>query len=116
MERMGHSEIVTTPNYLHTLPDTDDTAMAAFESVRGRASTPLPRRQRHAGNLLRDHGAPDWRACQLHDYCFIVLPHSVTPVSRPDALGPTSDRPAKELQRFKLIMPMSKPVSTKAHS
>lgn len=43
MERMGHSQIMTTQKYLHTLPDADDKALAAFESVRNRASTALPR-------------------------------------------------------------------------
>ena len=33
MERMGHSQIMTTQKYLHTLPDADDRALAAFESV-----------------------------------------------------------------------------------
>lgn len=36
MERMGHSQIMTTQKYLHTLPDADDKALAAFESVRRR--------------------------------------------------------------------------------
>jgi integrase len=36
MERMGHSQIKTTQKYLHTLPDADDKALAAFESVRRR--------------------------------------------------------------------------------
>ena len=34
MERMGHSQIMTTQKYLHTLPDADQKALAAFESVR----------------------------------------------------------------------------------
>jgi integrase len=33
MERMGHSQIMTTQKYLHTLPDADDKALAAFEAV-----------------------------------------------------------------------------------
>jgi len=37
MERMGHSQIMTTQKYLHTLPDADDKALAAFESVRRRS-------------------------------------------------------------------------------
>src|SRR5665647_441823 len=37
MERMGHAQIMTTQKYLHTLPDADDKALAAFESVRRRA-------------------------------------------------------------------------------
>jgi integrase len=37
MERMGHAQIMTTQRYLHTLPDADDQALAAFESVRRRA-------------------------------------------------------------------------------
>jgi len=36
MERMGHSQIMTTQKYLHTLPDSQDKALAAFESVRRR--------------------------------------------------------------------------------
>ena len=36
MERMGHSQIMTTQKYLHTLPDADKKALAAFESVRRR--------------------------------------------------------------------------------
>jgi integrase len=36
MQRMGHSQIMTTQKYLHTLPDADDKALAAFESIRGR--------------------------------------------------------------------------------
>jgi len=36
MERMGHSQIMTTQKYLHTLPDAQDKALAAFESVRRR--------------------------------------------------------------------------------
>ena len=38
MERMGHAQIMTTQKYLHTLPDADDKALAAFESVRTRRS------------------------------------------------------------------------------
>ncbi len=36
MERMGHSQIQTTQKYLHTLPDADDRALAAFRRTRGR--------------------------------------------------------------------------------
>jgi len=39
MERMGHSQIMTTQKYLHTLPDADWKALAAFESVRRRGGT-----------------------------------------------------------------------------
>ncbi len=39
MERMGHSQIMTTQKYLHTLPDADDKALAAFEAVRKRATS-----------------------------------------------------------------------------
>jgi len=38
MERMGHAQIMTTQKYLHTLPDADDKALAAFESVRKRSA------------------------------------------------------------------------------
>src|SRR5665647_1288400 len=34
MERMGHAQIMTTQKYLHTLPDADDKALAAFQEVR----------------------------------------------------------------------------------
>lgn len=39
MERMGHSQIMTTQKYLHTLADADDKALAAFESVRQRSTS-----------------------------------------------------------------------------
>jgi len=38
MERMGHAQIMTTQKYLHTLPDADDKALAAFQAVRRRSS------------------------------------------------------------------------------
>lgn len=41
-ERLGHGSIKTTERYLHTLPDTDETAVDAFSSIRNRSrSTPL---------------------------------------------------------------------------
>jgi integrase len=36
MDRLGHSQLTTTQQYLHTLPNTDDTALAALARVRGR--------------------------------------------------------------------------------
>jgi integrase len=33
-ERLGHASITTTEKYLHTLPDADETALAAFELTR----------------------------------------------------------------------------------
>ena len=36
MERIGHAQIITTQKFLHTLPDADQKALAAFESVRQR--------------------------------------------------------------------------------
>ncbi len=36
MERMGHAQIMTTQRYLHTLPDSEDAALAAFERIRMR--------------------------------------------------------------------------------
>ncbi|MDO8108320.1 tyrosine-type recombinase/integrase [Isoptericola sp. b441] len=36
MERMGHAQIMTTQKYLHTLPDADQRALAAFEAIRTR--------------------------------------------------------------------------------
>jgi site-specific recombinase XerD len=35
MDRLGHSQLSTTQQYLHTLPNTDDTALAALARVRG---------------------------------------------------------------------------------
>ena len=34
MERMGHAQITTTQKYLHTLPDADIKALAAFQTIR----------------------------------------------------------------------------------
>jgi integrase len=39
MERMGHAQIMTTQKYLHTLPDADDKALAAFQAVRKRSTS-----------------------------------------------------------------------------
>jgi integrase len=36
MDRMGHSQIQTTQKYLHSLPDADDKALAAFQRMRQR--------------------------------------------------------------------------------
>jgi site-specific recombinase XerD len=36
-ERLGHSTIVTTQRYLHTLPDADETALGALDRMRARA-------------------------------------------------------------------------------
>lgn len=38
MERLGHSQIQTTQQYLHTLPEADRLAFQAFQRVRGRTS------------------------------------------------------------------------------
>lgn len=37
-ERLGHGTIKTTENYLHTLPEADATAIAAFDRIRRRGS------------------------------------------------------------------------------
>jgi integrase len=37
-ERLGHGSITTTERYLHTLPDTDDTAVNAFNTIRYRTT------------------------------------------------------------------------------
>lgn len=37
-ERLGHGSISTTEKYLHTLPDSDDTAVDAFSKIRDRTS------------------------------------------------------------------------------
>src|SRR5205823_9721085 len=39
-ERLGHGSLRTTERYLHTLPDTDETALEALSKIRGRS---LPR-------------------------------------------------------------------------
>jgi integrase len=36
-ERLGHGSIVTTQKYLHTLPESDQTAVDAFEQIRKRS-------------------------------------------------------------------------------
>ena len=36
MERMGHSQLLTAQRYLHTLPEADEQALAAFERIRSR--------------------------------------------------------------------------------
>jgi site-specific recombinase XerD len=38
-ERLGHASIATTEKYLHTLPDADETAIDAFNSIRYRKSS-----------------------------------------------------------------------------
>jgi len=38
-ERLGHASIITTQKYLHTLPEADDTALAAFSKIRNRSHT-----------------------------------------------------------------------------
>jgi integrase len=35
MERLGHPQIMTTQQHLHTLPDADGKALEAFSRVRG---------------------------------------------------------------------------------
>jgi integrase len=42
MDRLGHTQISTTQRYLHTLPNTDDTALAALARVRGRSGVSSP--------------------------------------------------------------------------
>lgn len=41
MDRMGHSQIQTTQRYLHSLPDGDDKALAAFRGRPLDLATPL---------------------------------------------------------------------------
>jgi integrase len=36
MDRLGHTQIQTTQKYLHTLPEADDKALAAFTRIRHR--------------------------------------------------------------------------------
>jgi hypothetical protein len=35
-ERLGHGSIITTEKYLHTLAETDDTALTALATIRHR--------------------------------------------------------------------------------
>ena len=37
-ERLGHASIMTTQRYLHTLPDSDETAVEAFSRIRSRTT------------------------------------------------------------------------------
>ena len=39
MDRMGHSQIQTTQRYLHTLPETDQKNLDAFERIANRGSS-----------------------------------------------------------------------------
>jgi site-specific recombinase XerD len=48
-ERLGHGSIVTTEKYLHTLAETDDTAVTALANIRnGHRATPLSSSLRNA--------------------------------------------------------------------
>ena len=38
-ERLGHASITTTEKYLHTLAETDDTALTALATIRSRHHT-----------------------------------------------------------------------------
>jgi site-specific recombinase XerD len=38
-ERLGHSSILTTERYLHTLPNADETALIALSVIRNRSAT-----------------------------------------------------------------------------
>jgi integrase len=38
-DRLGHGSILTTQGYLHTLPDADDTALKAMDTIRGTRSS-----------------------------------------------------------------------------
>ncbi|MGH3305384.1 MAG: hypothetical protein ACRDOK_27720, partial [Streptosporangiaceae bacterium] len=51
-ERLSHGSIATTEKYLHTLPEADETALAALSRIRGRATEdPLQHRQRETGDV-----------------------------------------------------------------
>lgn len=47
-ERLGHASIATTQQYLHTLPDADETALDALASIRARARKPAGAKTRKA--------------------------------------------------------------------
>jgi len=38
MERLGHRQLATTQQYVHTLPDADQRALDAFHRVRNRTA------------------------------------------------------------------------------
>ncbi len=51
-ERLGHGSIATTEKYLHTLPEADETALAALSRIRGRATvSPVQHRERDTGSM-----------------------------------------------------------------
>jgi hypothetical protein len=42
-DRLGHGSIITTQNYLHTLPGADESALKAMDAIRGiRTMPPVP--------------------------------------------------------------------------
>jgi integrase len=58
MERMGHSQLTTAQRYLHTLPDADEQALAAFERIRSRQAPSSPGEPAgisEAGGSSKDH-------------------------------------------------------------
>ena len=58
-ERLGHRSIATTEKYLHTLPDADDTALAALDRIHARRpcrrEAPGVVTHRHSGCWIRRH-------------------------------------------------------------
>ena len=48
-ERLGHGSITTTEKYLHTLPDADDTAIAALDRTRRQSDRSEHRRENDTG-------------------------------------------------------------------
>ncbi len=68
MERMGHSQLATAQRYLHTLPDADEQALAAFERIRSRRASaisepesPSPNTQ---GSVAADDGNDGASSCK----------------------------------------------------
>lgn len=66
-ERLGHGSIATTEKYLHTLPEADETALAALSRIRGRpVEDRVQHRQRDTGRMsamgyaaVRPYTVPD---------------------------------------------------------
>jgi integrase len=59
MERMGHSQLATAQRYLHTLPDADEQALAAFERIRSRRAPAISAPESPSSNTQGPVSADD---------------------------------------------------------
>lgn len=59
MERLGHSQLLTAQRYLHTLPDADEQALAAFERIRSRSLPKQAATGEGEADAEQDPGVPD---------------------------------------------------------